>query len=231
MRWTPKPPLRIALLDDHALIREALGVRLAAERDFSLQGVYSSSADLLDALRQEAFDLLVLDYQLSEGELDGLRLISLISQHYPAMRVVIFSSAERPATVHMSLRAGATGFVGKSQNTDDLLKAIRMAALGRLYLSPNMAAELEKLPEPQAADAGQAIQTEQNLLNYSELSPKESEVLRCCLEGLSVNQIALKFSRSKKTISGQKQAAYRKLGIRTDAELFKLQAELNNEAR
>ncbi len=229
MRWTPKPPLRIALLDDHALIREALGVRLAAECDFSLQGVYSSSADLLDALRQEAFDLLVLDYQLSEGELDGLRLISLIRQHYPAMRLVIFSSAERPATVHMSLRAGATGFVGKSQNTDDLLKAIRMAALGRLYLSPNMAAELENLPEPQ--DAEQAIQTEQSLLNYSELSPKESEVLRCCLEGLSGNQIALKFSRSKKTISAQKQAAYRKLGIRTDAELFKLQAELNNEAR
>ena len=230
MNWSPKPALRIALLDDHALIREALSVRLSAETDFALHGVYATSAELLEALRQEELDLLVLDYQLGDGELDGLRLISLLRQRYPAMRVVIFSSAERPATVHMSIRAGASGFVGKSQNTDDLLKAIRVTALGRLYLSPTMAAELEKLPEPEALEGGDSLSSEPGLLNYSELSPKESEVLRCCLEGLSVNQIALKFSRSKKTISGQKQAAFRKLGIRTDAELFKLQAQLN-EAR
>lgn len=227
MQWSPKPPLRIALLDDHTLIREALSMRLSAEPDFTMQGVYSTSTELLDALRRETFDLLVLDYQLGDGELDGLRLIGLIRQRYPDMHIVIFSSAERPATVHMSIRTGANGFVGKSQNTDDLIKAIRMAARGRLYLSPGMAAELEKPPSPQIADAEPSIESEPGLLNYSELSPKESEVLRCCLEGLTVNQIAQKFSRSKKTISSQKQAAFRKLGIRTDAELFKLHAELH----
>ncbi|MBD8512856.1 response regulator transcription factor [Photobacterium sp. CAU 1568] len=227
MQWSPKPPIRIALLDDHALIREALSVRLSAEPDFNLQGVYSTSTQLLDAIRRETFDLLVLDYQLGDGELDGLRLIGLIRQRYPDLRIVIFSSAERPATVHMSIRTGANGFVGKSQNTDDLILAIRMAARGRLYLSPNIATELEKQPFSQSADDASPNKGEQGLLNYSELSPKESEVLRCCLAGLTVNQIAQKFSRSKKTISSQKQAAFRKLGIRTDAELFKLEAEIS----
>lgn len=227
MQWSRKPPIRIALLDDHTLIREALSMRISAESDFNLQGVYSTSTDLLNAMRRNTFDLLVLDYQLSDGELDGLRLIGLIRQRYPDLRIVIFSSAERPATVHMSIRTGANGFVGKSQNTDDLIKAIRMAARGRLYLSPSFATEQEKQSFSQSIDVAYPNESKQGLVNYSDLSPKESEVLRCCLTGLTVNQIALKFSRSKKTISGQKQAAFRKLGISTDSELFKLEAELS----
>jgi len=61
-----------------------------------------------------------------------------------------------------------------------------------------------------------------------ELSPREREVLRCCLEGMSVTQIAEKFARSVKTISGQKQAAFRKLGVRNDNELFKIQHQLQD---
>jgi DNA-binding NarL/FixJ family response regulator len=57
-------------------------------------------------------------------------------------------------------------------------------------------------------------------LNTS-LTPKEQEVLRCFLDGMSVSSIAAKFSRSASTISTQKQSAYRKLGIKTDSELFK----------
>lgn len=58
-------------------------------------------------------------------------------------------------------------------------------------------------------------------LNAS-LTPKEQEVLRCFLDGMSVNSIAAKFSRSASTISTQKQSAYRKLGIKSDSELFKI---------
>jgi DNA-binding NarL/FixJ family response regulator len=181
MQWSRKPPIRIALLDDHTLIREALSMRISAESDFNLQGVYSTSTDLLNAMRRNTFDLLVLDYQLSDGELDGLRLIGLIRQRYPDLRIVIFSSVERPATVHMSIRTGANGFVGKSQNTDDLIKAIRMAARGRLYLSPGFATEQEKQSFSQSIDVAYPNESKQGLVNYSDLSPKESEVLRCCL--------------------------------------------------
>ncbi|EIK71380.1 transcriptional regulator, LuxR family [Pseudomonas synxantha BG33R] len=155
-----------------------------------------------------------------------MRLIQMVRAHYPNLRIVIFSSSERPATVSMSIRAGANGFVGKSQETGELLRAIRMLALERIYLAPAMAAELDKLPTPQAVDIDQSFDGDKVLADHPELSPKESEVLRCCLEGMSVSQIATKCLRSCKTISGQKQAAFRKLGVRTDTEFFKLQIHL-----
>jgi DNA-binding NarL/FixJ family response regulator len=219
-------PLRIALLDDHALIRDALKIRLSLETDFKVTGVYTTSRDLLEGLRSQPTDLLILDYQLADGEVDGIRLIHSVRIQHPGLRIVIFSSLERPATVNMCIRAGANGFVGKSQETDELLRAIRMAALDRIYLAPVMAAELAKLPVPQSVENDQTFDGDQALVDYPELSPKEREVLRCCLEGLSVSQVASKFSRSRKTISGQKQAAFKKLGIRTDTELFKLQVHL-----
>lgn len=226
MRWSVISPLRIVLLDDHPLIRDSLKIRLDLEADFKVQAVYSTSRGLLDGLSETAVDLVVLDYQLSEGEIDGLRLIQSVRRHYPAVKIVIFSSSEKAATVNISLRAGANGFVGKSQETEELLRAIRMAALDRFYLAPAMAFELEKLPAAHLPLAGSNIDSDLTLANHPELSPKEIEVLRCCLEGMSVSQIAAKFVRSPKTISGQKQSALRKLGVRTDTELFKLQARL-----
>ncbi|MCY7261885.1 response regulator transcription factor [Pseudomonas protegens] len=225
MKWSVMSPLRIILLDDHALIREALKIRLNVEADFKVLGAYAKSSDLIDALREQSADLVVLDYQLTDGELDGIRLIQLVRNHYPDLRILIFSSLERPATVNLSIRAGANGFVGKSQETEELIKAIRMVAMDRMYLAPNMLAEQDKPPVTQLNDDSKFV-SDNALLDHPELSPKEREVLRCCLEGLSVIQVATKFSRSRKTISGQKQAAFRKLGIKTDTELFKLQSQL-----
>ncbi|MFL1501590.1 response regulator [Pseudomonas sp. S191] len=228
MRWSVMSPLRIALLDDHALIRDALKIRLSLEVDFKVTGIYKASRELIEGLDAQPADVLVLDYQLADGELDGLPLIQSVRARHPDVRIVIFSSLERPATVNMCIRAGANGFVGKSQETDELLKAIRMAALDRVYLSPAVAAALEKLPSANLTEEDSELNADQALVDYAELSPKEREVLRCCLEGLSVSQVAIKFARSRKTISGQKQAAFRKLGITTDTELFKLQAHLKN---
>jgi two-component system capsular synthesis response regulator RcsB len=228
MRWSVVSPLRIILLDDHALIRDALKIRLSLEPDFKVVGIYTSSRELIEGLREHSAELIVLDYQLGAGELDGLRLIQMVRNHYPELRIVIFSSLERPATVNMSIRAGANGFVGKSQETDELLRAIRMVALNRIYLAPAMAAELERPPVPQPTDKEQIFDGDKILADSPELSPKEREVIRCSLDGLSVSQVAAKFSRSRKTISGQKQSAFRKLGIRTDTELFKLQIHLGD---
>ncbi|UZM16325.1 response regulator transcription factor [Pseudomonas kielensis] len=140
--------MRIALLDDQALIRDALKIRLSLEADFSVTGTYTTSRELTEGLRTQPTDLLVLDYQLAAGELDGLRLIQSIHLQHQYLRIVIYSAAENPATINMCIRAGAKGFVGKSQETDELLRAIRMAVQDRIYLAPAMAAELEKLPVP-----------------------------------------------------------------------------------
>ena len=228
MRWSVVSPLKVALLDDHALIRDALTIRLSSESDIKVVGVFAQGNQLLQALREEEIHLLILDYQLSDGELDGLRLIQLLRGHYPDLRILVLSSMERPATVNMAIRAGANGFFGKSQDAEHLVRAIRTVALDRLYLSPAMASELDSTPETSAVSADDGDSGTEQLVNYPALSPKEREVLRCCLEGMSVSQIAIKFLRSRKTISGQKQAALRKLNVRTDTELFKLHLHLKD---
>lgn len=226
MRWSALQPLRIAVLDDHALIRDALKIRLSLEADFKITGVYTKGRDLNEGLQSQPADVLILDYQLADGELDGLRLIRSICSQHPDLRIVIYSSVEIPATINMCIQAGAIGFVSKSQKTEDLLHAIRAAALDRIYLAPTIAAEIEKLSAAPLTESNPDASDYQAPVEVPKLSPKEREVLRCCLEGMSVSLVALKFSRSCKTISGQKRAAFRKLGIQTDSELFRLRSQL-----
>lgn len=221
--------LRIAVLDDHSLIQLALELRLSREADFKVVGVYSSSQSLLDALPNIEADLLILDYVLGDNELDGLSLVRMVRRRFPNLYILISSSAEKPSVVNLTMNAGANGFFGKSEDVELLVEAVRKVAAGELYISPLLAYELERNPNVnrEMLTATEARGAEV-LLRDPVLSPKEQEVLRCCLEGMSVSQIARKFSRSMKTISGQKQSAFRKLGVRTDAELFKLEQSLKD---
>lgn len=224
MKWSIMAPLRVAVLDDHYLIQMALELRLSREADMKVVGVYANSRDLLASLSETPADLLILDYALGASELDGLHLIGLIRRRFPTLCILISSSTETPSVVNLSLSVGANGFFGKSESAELLVEAIRKVASGETYVSPGLAYRLGR--QPPAGRSMPDVKGAQRLLNDPTLSPKEREVLRCCLDGMSVSQISRKFMRSMKTISGQKQAAFRKLGVRTDAELFKLQHSL-----
>jgi two-component system capsular synthesis response regulator RcsB len=224
LKWSIMAPLRVAVLDDHYLIQMALELRLSREADMKVVGVYANSRDLLASLSETPADLLILDYALGASELDGLHLIGLIRRRFPTLCILISSSTETPSVVNLSLSVGANGFFGKSESAELLVEAIRKVASGETYVSPGLAYRLGR--QPTAGRSMPDVKGAQRLLNDPTLSPKEREVLRCCLDGMSVSQISRKFMRSMKTISGQKQAAFRKLGVRTDAELFKLQHSL-----
>lgn len=232
MKWSNSTPLRVALLDDHALIRKGFGARLDLERDMQVVAMYSGSREMLADLRTTPVDILVLDYTLQQDELDGLNLIRLLRIRFPDIRILVSSASESPATISLSLRAGVSGFIGKSQDVEELVRAVRVVASQRVYLAPAVALELGHVPsfqqgEQQLVDeSGGKVEA---LVSNPLLSPREQEVLRCCLDGMSVSQIAIKFTRSRKTISGQKQSAFRKLGLRSDFELFKIRSELEGD--
>jgi DNA-binding NarL/FixJ family response regulator len=217
------------LLDDHEFILHGMSQVLASQPDIVVASTHNTSRSLLDALRAVEVDIVVLDYSLSPGEVDGLNLIKAIGTRYPQVKVIVISSLHTPATVALSLRCGAVGFVGKELGADSLLQAVRTVAAGGIYLHPTMEGELHRnnvailpLSQSDSDEDGPAA----FLIGAQSLTLREREVLRCCLDGLSVTNIATKFSRSIKTISAQKQSAYRKLGLRTDHELFKLRTQL-----
>lgn len=229
MRRTPICPINVMLLDDHVLILIGMQNLLVDEPDLECVASLTSSKDLVQALEEHAVDVLVLDFQLQPGDIDGLNLIRLLQDQYPKLRLLVISSLHTPATVALALRYGASGFIGKELPPGELPQAIRRVASGRIYLHPQMLDALRE-SELSIGHAGSPDNTEQgSLTGFSraiELSAREHEVLRCCLSGMSVSEIAQKFNRSIKTISTQKQNAFRKLGLRNYNELFKVQYEV-----
>lgn len=215
---------QIAVLDDHPLIGKAMQYRLAQEPQLDLAGAFAQRQQLMAFLQRQPIDILVLDYMLGEDQLDGLQMVKQLRLHYPQLKILVSSAVEKPAIVQLLLKAGVQGFVGKSHDQEVLIDAIHQICRGKRFLTPDIMLELDKFQESDREmhdyltprQAGDDI-----TLLLRELSPREIEVIRCYLDGLSITQIAGKYARSRKTISGQKQTALRKLGLRSDLELFK----------
>jgi len=218
--------IRIALLDDHAVVRHGLLARLESEADLQVVGSYGATTELMQALRMMSVDILLTDYELGNNDIDGLNLIRTLKLRYPLSKILVLSSHFNSSTVLMALRAGAHGFVGKAQSLAELVAAIRSLFVGNRYLSPMMTVQISSLFSEY--DTSLDISGQNFLIRNGSLSPREREVLRCCLSGLSVTEISEKFSRSIKTISSQKQAALRKLGLRNDIDLFRIQHQLQD---
>lgn len=220
--------IRVVILDDHAVVHHGISSYLAERTDIAVVASFAKSRDLICWLEANHTDVVLLDYTLGPGEIDGLNLVKLISIRFPDCKILMTSSSDTPATVNMTMRAGALGFFGKSESLSELAHAISVVAKGRPYISAELSDRLmsSAMPDPRMAEkkpvrAESALPLSDSGLSADlRLSPREHEVLRCYLAGMSVSDIAVKFSRSRKTISTQKQAAFRKLGIRSDAELF-----------
>lgn len=222
-----KPPtnIRIAILDDHPIVRFGVAARLESEMDFHIVGNYETSQDMIQGLQETPADILLIDYSLGPVEIDGISLIRALRIKYPDSHVIVLSSHYTPATVSMTMQVGARGFVGKCQDLDNVVQAIRRVVAGGTYLDEDMKYRLpdasQDAPSP-SEDKGKGEAPEKDILPKTVLSPREREVIRCYLDGLSVSEIAEKFGRSIKTISTQKSTAFRKLGVTSDNELFKL---------
>ncbi|MDD2047804.1 response regulator transcription factor [Pseudomonas putida] len=210
--------IRIALLDDHAVVRHGLANTLAAETDFEVVGIYERSRDLIAGLAKAPADLLLLDFSLNPDELDGVSLIRALRIKFPDCQILILSSHHDPATVGLAMRVGARGFVGKGEEMRQLVKAVRRVAGGAVYLNDDMTYRLAEAVTNTVQDQNEAPDP----LVQAELTSREQEVIRCYLAGMTVSDIAEKFNRSIKTISTQKTSAFRKLGVTSNNELFKL---------
>ncbi|WP_379931472.1 response regulator [Enterobacter sichuanensis] len=211
----------IALLDDHPIVRKGLEIIFSQEPDFELKGSFASRIDLMNFLRTNRIDVLILDYLLGEDDIDGLPMIKQLMSNFPWLKILLSSTLENTAIVRQALKAGVRGHIGKSRDASEVVAAVRQVAAGHICLSESMEKEFYLISEPTApGDVEDEQQVIEGIGRLDELSPRELEVLRLFLSGMSVLQISEKFSRSRKTVSGQKKSAMRKLGVKTDPELF-----------
>lgn len=211
--------LHIALLDDHAIVRHGLVSRLVVEPDFEVVGVYANSRELMKGLATAPAEVLLLDFVLGANELDGVSLIRALRVKFPRCRILVFSTHHDAATVILALRIGARGFLGKGEGMCQLIDAVRLVASGGIYLSADMA---YKVALATAVSNRDEQKSRDHALRFVSLSAREQEVIRCFLAGMTITDIAAKFSRSIKTISTQKTSAFRKLGVMSNNELFRI---------
>ncbi|SEN22667.1 regulatory protein, luxR family [Luteibacter sp. UNCMF331Sha3.1] len=196
--------VRVALLDDHALVLKGLIAHLEKSPAIVIVGSHSSSRPFRAMLATMPVDVALIDYSLAMDDIDGIALIKLLRAAYPKMKILVVSAHDQGLVVHSLRQAGADAFVAKSQDPDDVIRAIDAVMTGR-----------EFLPVREGGDSAPPAPV-------SRLSPREWEVIRQLLEGLTVGQIAARSGRSLKTISTQKSVAYRKLRISSDNELYLL---------
>ncbi|MBN5048775.1 response regulator transcription factor [Stenotrophomonas maltophilia] len=202
-------PLNIVVADDHPVLLAGMEHLLEAEPDLAIAGLVRDSTELVDLLSRTPVDVAVCDFSMPNGRYgDGVTLLRFLQRRFPALHLVVLTGMESPMVLRSIQRAGVSCIVSKSDPLEQLVPAVHAASRRQAFISAEIA---RLIVEDDPHDDVQEVEA---------LSKRESEVLRMFAEGLSVMQIAERVGRSRKTISTQKIAAMRKLGLQRDAEIF-----------
>jgi len=198
--------LRIMIVDDHDVVRIGFKQILVQHSRFNVTAEASSAKQALEALRQQQFDIVLLDLSLPDGS--GVDILRKIKERYPDTKVLMLSGfAEEQYGVNM-LRAGASGFLSKSCTAEQLISAIETIAIGRRYISSKLAEILaEGLNSP----------TDKPL--HEQLSEREFQIFCRLSEGKTVSDIAQSLFISVKTVSTYRARLLDKMGLKSNSEL------------
>ncbi|AIP64073.1 response regulator [Burkholderia thailandensis] len=203
--------VRVVVADDHPVTGDGIARGLRGMPTIDVVAVVPDTTALVDTLDATPCDVLVLDYVMPTGQYgDGQTLISFLRRRYRQLPIVTVTMLNSPAVFRALQQLGVQCIASKSDAISHMVAAVHAAYSNGRYLSPTISALLE------TSDTGRG----------SALSQRESEIVRLFREGYKVTEIAEKLHRSKKTISAQKLAAMRKLGITRDADLIKYDESL-----
>ena len=208
--------IKVGVLDEHEVVRYGLHMHLTEQSDICVAGVFDQVGAVWQAIEHNLIELLVMSHALQKTDVPNL--VKTLRHDCPGLKLLLIIDEVDPKLA-LSLRAGgAHGVVCKRESLDVLIQAVRALAAGERYLSPSIVAAREHSPIPTWWDCSDAAEA---LAAHPSLSLREREVLRLCISGLTVTRIAEISHRSLKTVSTQKLAAYRKLGVKSDMDLFK----------
>ncbi|MEW1656446.1 response regulator transcription factor [Streptomyces sp. NPDC093707] len=217
--------VKVLLADDQTLLRSAFRILVDSEPDMRVVGEASDGTQAYELARRERPDVVLMDIRMPGT--DGLAATRMISQdpELTDVRVVILTTFEVDDYVVQALRAGASGFLGKGAEPDELLHAIRIAAGGEALLSPAATKGLiaRFLAQGEGTDtAGPGGPKAERLTT---LTGREREVLVLVAGGLSNDEIAEQLDVSPLTVKTHVNRAMAKLGARDRAQLVVLAYE------
>jgi DNA-binding NarL/FixJ family response regulator len=206
-------PIRVLVVDDHAVVREGIRHVLAGEPGFEVVGEAANGEQALALARSQRPDVVVLDVTMP-GE-SGLRVAPKLRAAVPGARVLIMSMHENAEYVREGVRAGASGYLLKDSAAAELRLAVRAVHAGGTYFSTHAALGLSGavVPPPAAEPEPPA------LASADGLTARERDVLGGIARGLTNKEIAAELGISHRTVETHRESLMRKLNIRTVAGL------------
>jgi DNA-binding NarL/FixJ family response regulator len=206
--------IRILLADDQALIRAGFRVLLEAAGDLEVVGEAADGEQAVEMARRERADVVLMDIRMPG--VDGLEATRRIAadDDLAGVKVIILTTFESDDYVFRALRAGASGFLVKDTEPEELARAVRVVARGDALLSPSVTRQLIKSLAGQRAPA-----TAPDRAVLSRLTEREREVLALVAEGLSNDEIAGRLFLSPLTTKTHVSRMMTKLGARDRAQL------------
>lgn len=201
----------VFLADDHALIREGLKALVNAQPDMTVVGEADNGRSAWQKVRELQPDVAVMDISMPEG--NGIQSTEMIKQHCPHVKVLILTVHEDRGYLRQALKAGASGYALKRAVSEELIRAIRVVLAGGVYLDPALAGKVfgKHLSRRFSKDGSPR----------SELSDRETEVLRLVALGHSNKEIATKLEISVKTVETYKARLMEKLDLRSRVDMVR----------
>ena len=194
-------PIRVALVDDHSLVRDGIRALLAVVDFLAIVGEADSGANAIEMVRDTQPDLLLVDIGLKD--MNGLELTRQLRREHPAIKILILSMYDNNEYVSESVRSGASGYVLKNSPSREIIAAIEAIASGGTFYSAEIA---RKLASDRPAD--------------NELTPRESEVLCKMVSGMNNKEMARELNISVRTVETHRLSIRRKLNIDKPAALL-----------
>jgi DNA-binding NarL/FixJ family response regulator len=208
--------VRIALADDHTVVRQGLRALLEAEEEFTVVGEAGNGLEAIELVQRKKPQVLVLDLMMRE--LNGLEVIPRVKKQKSRTRVVVLSMYASVHYVYRALQLGAAAFVNKDATAEQLVKAVRAVMAGKTYVSPPLS---KQAVERYARSIGE---TEPNPCQG--LTGREREVLRLAANGLSCPEIADLLSVSVRTAEAHRRNLMRKLCLYSQTDLVRYALEM-----
>jgi two-component system invasion response regulator UvrY len=198
-------PIRVMLVDDHAVVRMGFRLLLEGAPDITVVAEAESGEEAVRTFPEIKADVVVMD--ISMPGIGGIEAIDRILAREPQARILVLSAHEDAMHARRVLKAGAVGYLTKRSAAEELMQAIRQVAQGKTYLEPTIAQQL----------AVQQLSGQKSLVDM--LSEKEFKVFLALAKGTSVADIAEIMSLSPRTVGTHLYNIKQKLGASNSAEL------------
>ncbi|MGG0300244.1 response regulator transcription factor [Bacillus albus] len=206
--------IKVLLVDDHTVVLKGLAFFLSTQEDLELVGEASNGKEALVKVGKTHPDVVLMDLYMPE--MDGVEATGCIKKEYPDVKVIVLTSFSDQAHVLPALRAGASGYILKDVEPDQLVEAIRSAYRGNIQLHPDIANALlsQTLPVEE--------KEEEPAIQVDVLTARENEVLQLLAKGMSNKEIASVLVITEKTVKAHVSSILSKLNLsdRTQAALY-----------